>query len=245
MRLPHLHSLSLILALSLPLGEPAGWAQAPGPARAELEQWPDTLTAHLEALALLETFNADLLSHDSATLTLERWCGAHQMASAPRVIAEKSAEFHPPSDLQRKELGVSASEPVRYRRVRLRCGEHVLSEAENWYVPARLTPQMNQLLEHTDVPFGRVVQPLHFSRHVLDATLLWSALPAGWDSGHATLTPHLPAWPDAQTPVLRHRAVLVLPDGRAISEVVETYTAAVLAFPEPRLERERRGRGGE
>jgi hypothetical protein len=30
--------------------------------------------------------------------------------------------------------------------------------------------------------------------------------------------------------VLQHRAVLVLPDGMPISEVVETYTGNVLAF---------------
>jgi hypothetical protein len=33
--------------------------------------------------------------------------------------------------------------------------------------------------------------------------------------------------------VLEHRAVLTLPDGTPFSEVVETYTGEVLAFPEP------------
>jgi hypothetical protein len=33
--------------------------------------------------------------------------------------------------------------------------------------------------------------------------------------------------------VLEHRAVLILPDGTPFSEVVETYTGEVLAFPEP------------
>jgi hypothetical protein len=37
-------------------------------------------------------------------------------------------------------LGVDPDEPVRFRRVPLKCGDHVLSEAENWYVPSRLTP---------------------------------------------------------------------------------------------------------
>lgn len=201
-------------------------------------RWHDTVTAHLEALALLETLNADLLSHDSATLTLDRWCQTHQMASPARVIAEKVPHADkPPTAQQRQELGIGASEPVRYRSVRLRCGKHVLSEAENWYVPARLTPDMNHQLQTTDVSFGRVVQPLHFSRHTLDATLLWSPLPADWDSDHPRVLARLPAWPGAGAPVLRHRAVLLLPDGRPISEVVETYTSEVLAFPEPRFER--------
>ena len=47
--------------------------------------WSDTPLARTQALALLQTLNADLLSHDSATLTLERWCGAHRMASPARV----------------------------------------------------------------------------------------------------------------------------------------------------------------
>jgi hypothetical protein len=34
--------------------------------------------------------------------------------------------------------------------------------------------------------------------------------------------------------VLQHRALLSLPDGTPISEVVETYTGNVLAFTPPR-----------
>jgi hypothetical protein len=34
--------------------------------------------------------------------------------------------------------------------------------------------------------------------------------------------------------VLEHRAVLSTPDGEPFSEVVETYTAEVLAFPPPK-----------
>jgi hypothetical protein len=34
--------------------------------------------------------------------------------------------------------------------------------------------------------------------------------------------------------VLEHRAVLSTPDGAPFSEVVETYTGEVLAFPAPR-----------
>ena len=33
--------------------------------------------------------------------------------------------------------------------------------------------------------------------------------------------------------ILEHRALLVLPDGTPFSEVVETYTGEVFAFPEP------------
>ena len=195
--------------------------------------WQESFTARLEALALLETLNAELLSHDSATLTLDRWCAAHRLASPARIVAERVAgEEQAPTDEQRQLLDVSATEPIRYRRVRLICGDHVLSEADNWYVPARLTPEMNRLLDTTDTAFGRAVQALDFRRRTLSAKLLWSPLPQGWEMGAplpkrtgATLTiPHA---------VLEHRAVLALPDGTPFSEVVETYTCEVLAFPEP------------
>jgi chorismate-pyruvate lyase len=200
--------------------------------------WTDDATARLEALALLQTLNAELLSHDSATMTLDRWCGTHQLASPAKVIAQrdKSANQEATAE-QRQVLGVSAAEPLRYRRVKLVCGAHVLSEADNWYVPSRLTPEMNEQLETTDIAFGRAVQALHFQRRTLSATLLWSPLPDGWEVPGA-------AWPEASGKalpvpheVLRHQAVLVLPDGTPISEVVETYTEAVLAFPQPHAAR--------
>jgi len=46
----------------------------------------------------------------------------------------------PASPEQRRRLQVGDAEPVRYRHVRLACGDHVLSEADNWYLPGRLAP---------------------------------------------------------------------------------------------------------
>jgi hypothetical protein len=121
--------------------------------------WQESFTARLGALALLQTLNAELLSHDSAPLTLDRWCAAHGLASPARIVAERvDGASQAPTDERRQLLGVSATEPVRYRRVRLICGDHVLSEADNWYVPARLTPEMNRVLDTTDTAFGRAVQ---------------------------------------------------------------------------------------
>jgi chorismate-pyruvate lyase len=200
---------------------------------AHASAWPDTPATRLEALALLETLNADLLSNDSATLTLDRWCDAHKMAEPPKVVAERlHDEDKDPTDEVRQLLGVGASEPVRYRHVRLHCGEHVLSEADNWYVPARLTSDMNKVLDTTDTPFGRAVQELHFHRRTLSARLLWSPLPSGWEMAHA-----LPGGGQGglQIPkqTIQHRAVLTLPDGTPFSVVVETYTGEVLNFPTP------------
>lgn len=197
---------------------------------------PRSFVVRLEAALLLQTLNAELLSHDSATRTLERWCSTHQLASPARIVAERVHGVEKaPTDEQRQQLRISGQDEVRYRRVRLRCGTLVLSEADNWYVPARLTPAMNRVLETSDTPFGVAVQELHFQRHTVSAEILWTVVPPGWE-----MRRQLPAQDVSElcvpTQVLQHRAVLALPDGTPFSEVVETYTGNVLAVPalEPR-----------
>ncbi len=203
-----------------------------GPAAAA-PPWPDDATSRLEALALIETLDADLLGHDSATLTLERWCESHGLATPPTVTAARVPEAETPADgAVRRRLGVDASEPVRHRHVRLSCGGHVVSEADNYYLPARLTPEMNRALDTGGTAFGRAVEALHFRRQTLSAELLWHPLPEGWERGMA-LPPAAPGGLGVPPEVLRHTAVLVLPDGTPFSALVETYTGEVLAFPNP------------
>jgi chorismate-pyruvate lyase len=211
----------------------AGTVCADGPGGRPTPGWRDDFIARLEATALLQTLNAELLSHDSATLTLDRWCDSHQLASPATIVAEQvhGAEKVPTAE-QRRQLGVNASEPVRYRRVQLRCGDYILSEADNWYVPSRLTPDMNHQLDTTNIAFGRAVQALHFQRHTLSAKLIWTPLPQGWEKG-AALPGASAGRLQVPPEVIEHRAVLALPDGTPFSEVVETYTSNVLAFPEP------------
>lgn len=216
---------SLTAALLL-LEAASALAAAPNP-------WPDSFIGRLEALALIESLNADLLSHDSATLTLERWCADHKLADPPRIVAERVRDVVKPASAEvRAALDVKPDEKLGYRRVRLKCGDHVLSEADNWYVPSRLTPEMNHVLETTDTPFGKAVAALHFRRHTLSADLLWRPLPKDWEMGAA------PAQGDKGSlaipdQVLKHRALLSTPDGEPLSEVVESYTGEVLAFPPP------------
>ena len=222
---PALLPLALLLAAT-------AHAASPAPA------WRDDYVTRLEALALLQTLNAELLSNASATLTLDRWCATHDLAAPARIIAERIAGAdEPATPEQRQLLAVSATEPIRFRRVRLKCGDHVLSEAQNWYVPSRLTPAMNQTLDSTDTAFGRVVKPLDFRRRTLSARLLWSPLPAGWEMRAANDNAAPPAAADATLhiphEVLQHRAILTLPDGTPISQVTETYTSDTLAFPDP------------
>jgi hypothetical protein len=210
-----------------------------GPAHA----WPDTFVARVEALALLQTLNAELLSHDSATQTLGQWCADHRLAANPKIVAQRvratAATAEPtPNEQLRRDLHVGAGEELRFRHVRLLCGSLVLSEADNWYVPGRLSAAMNAQLEDSDVPFGVVVRELHFQRHTLAARLLWQPLAPGWELGAAGAVRDAAPAPPAgalavPAAVLEHRALLALPDGTPISEVVETYSGNVLAFPLP------------
>jgi chorismate-pyruvate lyase len=201
-------------------------AREPGPS----PLWHDDATSRLEALALLQSLNAELLSHPSATLTLERWCGEHHLAPEAKIIAERvQGEDKPLPPEARNQLQIGADEAVRYRRVQLVCGEHVLSEADNWYVPSRLTESMNRELDTTDTPFGKVVQPLHFRRQTLSAQLLWSPLPQGWENA-ATLPGSSHAALAMPQHLLEHRAVLFDQSNRPFSLVIESYTSQVLAF---------------
>jgi len=180
-------------------------------AMAEAPAWPDTYVARLEVLALLQSLNANLLSHESATQTLTDWCAAHHLSTAGKITAQRVKD----------EPGT----PIRYRRVRLACGERVLSEADNWYLPGRLTPEMNRLLDETDSPFGVVVKSLAYQRHTLSATLLFHPLPDGWDlAPPAAGAPGRLIIPHA---LLQHEAVLTT-GGAPFSLVIETYMDKIL-----------------
>jgi len=149
----------------------------------------------------LDRFEATLGAQDSATAALEQWCGA-KVTAAPAGGPDLAAAAQ-----DRALLEVPDGEMLRYRHVRLSCNGEVLSEAHNWYVPARLTDEMNRQLDTTDTPFGRVVAPLGFTRKRI------------WGKG-------VDGCP--RETVLRHKAVLRLPDGRPISLVIECYTRANL-----------------
>ena len=169
------------------------------------------------AQAALKAFEAELESHDSATAVLQAWCDVHGPPGA-KIVARQALGAHkslPP--LARRALRPGPGVDVRYRRVDLLCGERVLSQADNWYLPATLTPQMNRTLETSHTPFGVVVGPLRFTRRNLRTDVLLKGLGSG---GRPVAPPRR---------VLRHSAVLITGDGEPFSVVVETYTDEVLA----------------
>lgn len=158
----------------------------------------------------LDAFETTLDANVSATEALTQWCKAHNMGNPPVIRAVQMAgdAGEQPSDIH-DLLGLSEGGKVGYRHVRLVCGKTVLSEAHNWYVPARLSPEMNAILESTDTPFGKAVAALDFTRSKLASV-------RGGGAGCPVDT------------ILMQRAVLSLPDGTPISLVQECYTSANL-----------------
>jgi len=192
------------------------------PAHAE-PAWPNTAANRWQAEAMVQGLNAEILAARSATAVLENWCAIHHLAEQAKIVAEPVAGAEPktPSAEQRQRLGVGPDEPVKYRRVRLRCGGRVLSEADNFYVPSRLTPEMNIALETTDTPFGKVVKPLEPYRRTFAAQSFWSPARAPGDAPSLSIPQNL----------FEHRAVLYSRENKPFSEVDEVYQRDLLDFP--------------
>lgn len=196
--------------------------------------WTNSYQSRLEALALLQSLNATILGSTSATASLQQWCADHHMAAEPNISARLiPGAVNPPTTEQLQRLQVSNASELKYRLVELRCGEHILSVAENWYVPARLTREMNSLLDNTDTPFGKAVQPLSPFRRTFEAKVLWSPLPQNWE-----LAPPAAKQPSNRQPqalvipaeLFSHRAVLYSKDNLPIAEVHERYQGTLLHF---------------
>jgi hypothetical protein len=160
--------------------------------------------------ARLDRLQRDLLAAPGATLFLTGRCAELHLADPAVVRAQNlPTPDGAPADV-RALLQVDAAERIAHRHVRLTCGGHVLSEADNWYVPARLTPAMNTSLDTTDTPFGTVVRPLNFHRRTVE-----TARPATGET------------------VLQVKAVLLTPQELPISLVVENYQADLLGDGTP------------
>jgi len=192
--------------------------------------WPDTFLTRLEALALVETLNATLLAAGSATFTLDRWCADHKLSNENTIHAELMRGVEKPVTAeQRQRLEIDERELVKFRHVELKCGDRTLSEADNWYVPSRLTAEMNVVLDTTDTPFGRAVAALKPFRRTFAVDILWKPLDDGWERRPPTANhPQRPLIIPPQ--LFQHRALVITPELKPISEVAETYTSENLAF---------------
>ena len=195
--------------------------------------WVDTFESRLEILALTQTLNAEILASSSATQSLEKWCRDHKMAVDPTIVARVMTGIGKvPIAEQLQRLQVATVGEVKHRHVELRCGSHILSEADLWYVPSRLTAEMNGLLETSETPFGKAVQSLRPYRRTFAVTLLWSPLPAGWEQQRPTRRQPSERTTPLAIPkdLFEHRAILYTIDHQPVAEVHERYQGQLLAF---------------
>ena len=153
---------------------------------------------------------AELAAAPSATQFLTDRCAALKLATPPVIRAVRETVDVPASGEARAALHVGADTLLRYRRVDLTCGSHVLSQADNWYVPTRLSDDMNKMLDTTQTPFGTVVKPLHFHRQTLKMEAL-----------------------DGSGAALRVTALLLTGDGTPFSLVVENYSRELVTGSQP------------
>lgn len=196
------------------------------------------LVTHLRLYAAHELFNSTVLASPSATATLTTWCSDHKLAEPAQIVAQPVPDASNPVNAeQRALLEVDAQEPIEYRNVRLRCGDQVLSVAENWYVPSRLTEQMRRELKETTKPFGQVIAPLNPSRSTLSAISVWAVLPHQWElKSSAELREYALGNSQeidyqADRTILVHNAVVRRgADRLPVSLVKENYKQALLAY---------------
>src|SRR3569833_2701703 len=105
------------------------WLVLAASARAEdaaangAKAWPDTPGTRLEALALLQTLNADLLSNDSATLTLDRWCESHRITTPAKIVAERVRDRDKDTtNKNKKQHNNKTNKPEHNHHKQLHCG---------------------------------------------------------------------------------------------------------------------------
>lgn len=146
-------------------------------------------------------FFAELAASNSATATLQRRCAEPIVAEVDRNVVK------PATDDIREALAADKETLIAYRAVKLKCGDIIFSHAENWYRPDRLSAAMNaQLLG--DAPFGAVISSLKPTRKTIEIVRV-----------------------EREGIIVRHRALVVSGNGIPLAQVIENYTAAVLAEP--------------
>src|SRR5262245_20078007 len=96
---------SIVFAAALCRCMPAA-AQSDTPA-----VWPDSFLSRLEAFALIQSLNGEILGSSSATLSLEKWCRDYRLAEDPRIVAHlMKAVDKAPTHEQRQRLQVTDRE---------------------------------------------------------------------------------------------------------------------------------------
>ncbi|WP_414476269.1 hypothetical protein [Microvirga sp. M2] len=179
---------------------------------------------------LIQELSARLIQGSTATGTLQAWCEEHHLSSGPiSVLCHHHAPAFRIDDDILGKLEARPGETTWYRRVQLVRGSLLLSEAENWFIPQRLPPEMADILSTTDIPFGRAIAPLKPFRRTLSVRVpaVVPRCSAVHFSGMGRIECRLP------TVVLDHEAIVIGDDGTPLAVVREGYRAELVSFARP------------
>lgn len=165
-----------------------------------------------------------LLASNSATSALEAWCQDHRIGWGPITahLVHDGPPLWPGDDLLDELRCEDPSANLAYRRVRLCRSGIVLSEASNWFVPARIPREMRDALATSKLPFGTVIGPLKPRRRTF--AVRFSGLNG----------PEPACAPDARPcTVFEHKAVVLREDGVPIAAVHEKYQSTLFDIAHP------------
>jgi chorismate-pyruvate lyase len=124
------------------------------------------MSNHKYSWHLMRRLSERILSANSATEELERWC-CERGISRGHLVAVCTRDTRPEflDDESLEALHTYAHAKPEFRRVQLKTDAIVLVDALNWYFPTRLTPEICEVLRNTNVPFGRAIRTLRPRRH--------------------------------------------------------------------------------
>jgi len=184
------------------------------------------VTTPLSVDPVLQDLSARLIAGATATETLLAWCEEHGLSHGPITVeCQQQLVLSAVPDAVRAALSPAADEPVHYRRVRLVRGSLPLAVAENWFLPLRLTADMNDALRQSKIPFGTVIAPLRPSRR----TLMARPQPPIADPAKDPGRPKDPTYRSQAEIILEHIAVILGGSGTVLALVKEHYLADLLA----------------
>lgn len=167
-----------------------------------------------------------IASADSMTECLRDWCDAFAIGSGTLRVVHATASGTIPANLHtRAALNLQPGETIRHRRIKLVYGDTELLEADNWYVPERLTEMANTLLEDTDTPFGIAI-----SQHSQTRQTLSVETPDQPHTSREALIPSA-AW---DAPLMIVRAAVSL-EARRVALVEERLSPSLLRIATRRI----------
>jgi chorismate-pyruvate lyase len=105
-----------------------------------------------------EALRTYILAADSVTLAMSDWCREHGIGRLPlRSVVHRRAGIRPlPADFP---IRIGHDEAVWFREITLMAGDVPLLDADNWFLPYRISPDAAATLLETDTPFGTALLP--------------------------------------------------------------------------------------